>query len=100
MTALLESKSRTESFGPIAHAPTSFRDGNAVRQPGSSSSLKPPSPASRVNMTGHVLSRAALEISHAPTMACAALLGAGACADAPVREIASAATAKNGDIRN
>src|SRR5271157_2151017 len=90
MTTPLESNSRTESFGPSAHTASSFRDGNAARQPGSSSSLKPPSPASREKMTGHVLSRAALEISHAPTMAFAASLGAGACADAWVMEITSA----------
>src|SRR5262249_45564203 len=73
--------------------PTSLSDGNAVPQASSSSSLKPPAAGSSLKVTGQVLSRAALEISQAPTMSLAASLGAGACAPAPAADSASAITA-------
>ena len=94
MRAPLESKSRTESFGPMAQAATSFSDGNAVPQAGIELELETALPASREKATGQVLSRAALEISQAPTIAWAASLGTGACAAAPAANSATAITAK------
>src|SRR4051794_38641780 len=94
MRAPLESKSRTESFGPMPQAAASLSEGNAAPQAGSSSSLKPRSAASSEKTTGHVLSRAAFEISQAPTIAWTASAGAGACAGASMEDMPSAITAK------
>src|SRR5262245_53938565 len=80
MITPLTSNSRTDSFGPSAHATTSFNDGNALPHSSSRPSLNPPWAASSANITGQVLSRAALEISHAPTISLAASLAVGACA--------------------
>src|SRR5512132_1407782 len=93
-TAPLEFKSRTESFGPMIQITTSFSGGNAVPQTSSRSSLKPPAPGSSLKVTGQVLSRAALEISQAPTISLAASLGAAVCAPAPAADSASAITAR------
>src|SRR5207244_13107080 len=90
----LEFNSRTASFGPIVQIATSLSDEKAVPQPSSRSSLKPPAAGSSLKVTGHVLSRAALEISHAPTISLAASLGAGACAAAPAAQTASAITGR------
>src|SRR5215472_13545595 len=92
-TTPLEFNSLTSSFGPMVQTPTSLSDGNVLPQASSSSSLKPPAPGSSLKVSGQVLSRAALEISQAPTMSLAASLGAGACAPAPAAESASAITA-------
>src|ERR1700730_3971473 len=93
-TTPLEFNSRTSSFGPMVQTPTSLSDGNAVPQASSSSSLKPPAPGSSLKVTGQVLSRAALEISQAPTISLAASLGAAVCAPAPAADSASAITAR------
>src|SRR5215472_8415197 len=85
-------------------ATTSLSEGKAAAQSLSSSSLKPPATGSIWNVTGQVLSRAALEISQAPTMPLAASLGAGACARAPagnaIRPSTTAATAARSDMGN
>src|SRR5258707_9698443 len=91
-TAPLEFNNCTASLGPIVQITTSLSDGNALPQASSRSSLKPPAAGSSLKVTGQVLSRAALEISHAPTISLAASLGA--CAPAPAAENASAITAR------
>src|SRR5216684_1635797 len=70
----------------MPQAVTSLSEGKAAAQAWSSSSLKPPAAGSSLNASGQVLSRAALEISQAPTMPLAASLGASACALAPTAE--------------
>ena len=93
MIAPLLSSSRTASFGPMAQATTSLSDGNAVPQGASRSSLKPPAPASSAKLTAQVRSRAALEISQAPTIALAASL-TGVCAGAAPTDATSVSRAK------
>jgi hypothetical protein len=93
-TTPLEFNSRTSSFGPMVQTPTSLSDGKVLPQASSSSSLKPPAPGSSLKVAGQVLSRAALEISQAPTISLAASLGAAVCAPAPTAESASAITAR------
>src|SRR5262249_20249872 len=100
----LEFTSRRSWFGPMVQPPTSLRHGNVVPQASSSSSLKPPGAGSSLKLSGQVLSRAALEISQAPTISLAASLGAAVCAPAPAAESASAITARQaragmGEIR-
>src|SRR5262245_16196719 len=90
--APLEFNNRTASLGPIVQTTTSLSDGKAVPQPSSRSSLKPPVAGSSLKVTGQVLSRAAFEISHAPTISLAASLGA--CAATLTAESASAMTAR------
>src|SRR5262249_46456774 len=90
-----EFNSRTSSFGPMVQTPTSLSDGNVVPQASSSSSLKPPGAGSSLKVSGQVLSRAALEISQAPTISLAASLGAAVCAPAPAVDSASAITARH-----
>src|SRR5262249_24725045 len=93
-TTPLEFNSRTSSFGPMVQTPTSLSDGKVAPQASSSSSLKPPAAGSSLKVAGQVLSRAALEISQAPTISLAASLGAAVCARAPTAESASAITAR------
>src|SRR5262249_16291228 len=89
-TVPLLSIRRIESLGPMAQMTMSFSDGNTVPQAGSNSSLYPAPETSTLNVTWQVLSRAALEISQAPTIPWAVSLGEGVCAATIAGETAGA----------